>query len=295
MPHDDLPSAIIYTDGGCNPNPGPGGWAAILRLPDADRELSGSEAEATNNRMELRAALEALRALPCSHRVELYTDSRYLQRGVTEWLPGWIANRFRVQDREIKNRDLWEPLARELERHQITWRWTKGHAGDPWNERADQLARAAIPAKSLPLDDKNAVHVLTAAAYLGRARKGGWGVILSYRTHRKSLSGAEKATSANRMHLRAAIEGLRAIQRPLPIHIYTASDYLINGAVTWVKGWAANGWVTKDGKDVSNRDLWEELAALGARLKPAWHVVSSESLPEPMLEAKRIATEAAKA
>jgi ribonuclease HI len=108
--------------------------------------LSGSELDTTNNRMELRAALEALLALPVPHRVELHTDSRYLQQGVGEWLPLWRARNWLTSGKKpVKNRDLWQALSRQIERHDVRWRWLRGHSGDRWNERADRLATAAIP------------------------------------------------------------------------------------------------------------------------------------------------------
>ena len=132
----------IHTDGACLGNPGPGGWAALLRYRGRERELAGGEAQTTNNRMELMAAIMALEALsePCS--IVLHTDSQYVRQGITEWLPGWIRRNWRTSGgSDVKNRDLWERLQSACARHRIDWRWVKGHSGDPDNERVDQLAR----------------------------------------------------------------------------------------------------------------------------------------------------------
>ncbi len=135
----------IHTDGACSGNPGPGGWAAILAWKGRRKELSGAEPETTNNRMELLAAIRALEALRRPMRVRIYTDSEYLRRGMTEWLEGWKRRGWRTSARKpVKNRDLWERLDELCRRHRVEWRWLKGHAGDPLNERADRLAREAI-------------------------------------------------------------------------------------------------------------------------------------------------------
>ena len=142
----DEPVAI-YTDGACSGNPGPGGWGAVLRWRGRTRELSGFESATTNNRMELVAAISALETLKRPMRVRLFTDSNYLRQGITSWLPGWKARGWRTADKKpVKNQDLWLRLEQALVRHQVEWRWVRGHAGDPDNERADQLARAAISA-----------------------------------------------------------------------------------------------------------------------------------------------------
>ena len=140
----EKPTVIIYTDGACLGNPGPGGWAAILKYGQHERELSGSEKHTTNNRMELRAALEGLRALTEPCQVTLYTDSTYLQRGVTEWLPNWKRKNWRRKGGKLANVDLWMKLDEEIIRHEILWRWVRGHAGNMMNERVDKLARNAI-------------------------------------------------------------------------------------------------------------------------------------------------------
>ena len=137
----------IHTDGACLGNPGPGGWAALLRYRGRERELAGGEAQTTNNRMELMAAIMALEALsePCT--IVLHTDSQYVRQGITEWLPGWIRRNWRTSGgSDVKNRDLWERLQAACARHRIDWRWVKGHSGDPDNERVDQLARAQAEA-----------------------------------------------------------------------------------------------------------------------------------------------------
>ena len=140
------PSAVeIFTDGACSGNPGPGGWAALLRYGDTERELSGGEAVTTNNRMEMMAAIMALEALkrPCS--VRLFTDSMYLRDGITKWIHGWKRNGWRTAERKpVKNADLWQRLDAALGRHKIEWHWVKGHAGHPENVRVDRLARAQI-------------------------------------------------------------------------------------------------------------------------------------------------------
>ena len=134
----------IWTDGGCKPNPGPGGWAAILRFKGTVRELSGGQAETTNNRMELTAAAEALAALKRPCIVRLHTDSEYLKNGITRWHQGWVRKNWRnAAGDPVKNMDLWRLVLEAAKPHQIEWLWVKGHSGDPMNERADELATKA--------------------------------------------------------------------------------------------------------------------------------------------------------
>jgi len=140
-------TVIIHTDGGCSGNPGPGGWAAILRFADQARELSGGEPDTTNNRMELRAAIESFRALIEPHQVEIFTDSVYLKDGITKWLAKWKRNGWITSTKQpVKNADLWRELDEVTRPHRIEWRWLKGHAGHPDNERCDELARDQIAA-----------------------------------------------------------------------------------------------------------------------------------------------------
>jgi ribonuclease HI len=137
----------IYTDGACRGNPGPGGWGATLEFGEHFRELSGAEADTTNNRMELMAVIRAFEALKRRAAVRVYLDSEYVRRGITEWLPNWKARDWRTADRKpVKNRDLWEQLDAAVQGHDIEWRWVKGHSGIPGNERVDALANAAIDA-----------------------------------------------------------------------------------------------------------------------------------------------------
>ena len=140
----ELPRVTIFTDGSCDPNPGPGGWAALLRSGKVEKVLTGSEAASTNNRMELTAALQALQALKESCRVEFYTDSEYLRRGITEWLPGWKVRGWRRKGGQLANVELWQALDKAVGRHQVHWHWVRGHAGHPENERVDRLARQSI-------------------------------------------------------------------------------------------------------------------------------------------------------
>ncbi len=136
---------IIYTDGACSGNPGKGGWGAILRYGDKLKEISGSENETTNNRMELTAAIEALKCLKKSCDIELYTDSKYVMDGLNNWLEGWKANGWKTASKSpVKNKDLWELLDIEAKKHNINWFWVKGHSNHPENDRADELARTAI-------------------------------------------------------------------------------------------------------------------------------------------------------
>ena len=142
-----IPTKVeIFTDGACSGNPGPGGWGAVMRWRGQEKELSGGEAETTNNRMEMMAAIAALEALkrPCD--VVLTTDSSYLRDGITGWIHGWRRNGWKTAAKKpVKNADLWMRLDEAAKRHRIDWRWVKGHAGHAENERADALARAAVP------------------------------------------------------------------------------------------------------------------------------------------------------
>jgi len=142
---DDLALVEMWTDGACKGNPGVGGWGAWMRFGDQEKELWGGEAATTNNRMELTAVIEGLRALKRPCRVTLHVDSTYVMNGLTKWLPGWKRNGWLTGEKKpVKNKELWQALDTEAQRHHVTWVWVKGHAGDPGNERADALANRGV-------------------------------------------------------------------------------------------------------------------------------------------------------
>ena len=146
----ELQLVEIYTDGACKGNPGPGGWAALLRTGDKEREISGGEAPTTNNRMELMAAIRGLEALKRPCRVQLFTDSNYVRDGITKWIHGWQRNGWKTADKKpVKNAELWQELIEAAARHRIEWRWVKGHSGHPENDRVDALACSEADAQRL--------------------------------------------------------------------------------------------------------------------------------------------------
>ena len=285
-----------YTDGGCKPNPGPGGWGAFIRLTDhqnTDLEwnLSGNHPATTNNQMELQAAIATLATLaghfgPC--QLDLYTDSQYLRQGITEWLPGWQRNGWQTkQDEAVKNQEQWNALAELVRLHQVEWHWLKGHAGHPENERADYLAtqaRAALeqahslPA-SLPAGEAPEVEIYVKSSYIGRSHQGGWGVVLRKSDHLRQLSGRASNTSANALLLRGAAEGLWALTRPCSVLVLSDADYLIRGASQWIKGWLARNWRTKDGKPVANRSEWDALLAAMRPHRVRWQLAQASDYP----------------
>ena len=153
-----MPEVEIFTDGACSGNPGPGGWGAILRHGETEKELSGGDPATTNNRMELMAAIAGLEALKRPCRVRLYTDGQYVRDGITRWLIGWKARGWRTADKKpVKNIDLWQHLDLAAAPHNVDWIWVRGHAGHPENERADLLARTAIPARAPKRRDQEPV------------------------------------------------------------------------------------------------------------------------------------------
>ncbi|TLP45654.1 ribonuclease HI [Cohaesibacter sp. CAU 1516] len=140
-----MSTVTIYTDGACSGNPGPGGWGALLTFGEHEKELCGGEAETTNNRMELQAAIEALNALKRACEVDLWTDSQYVKGGITGWIHGWKKNGWKTANKKpVKNAELWQALDEALKRHKVNWHWVKGHAGHEGNERADELARRGM-------------------------------------------------------------------------------------------------------------------------------------------------------
>jgi ribonuclease HI len=140
-----MTEVVIYTDGACSGNPGPGGWGVVLRWNGTEKELHGGDLQTTNNRMELMAAIQALEALNRPSRVQLHTDSTYLLNGITKWIAGWQRNGWRTSAKKpVKNEDLWRRLIEAMNGHQVSWLWVKGHAGEEGNERADALARLGI-------------------------------------------------------------------------------------------------------------------------------------------------------
>ncbi len=287
----DQPEVIIYTDGACDPNPGPGGWAAVLRSGPHEKVLTGHEPHTTNNRMELQAVIAALNALKKPSHVVLHTDSRYVQTGVTEYLERWKARHWQTADKKaVANQDLWQALAEALQRHQIEWVWVKGHAGDPLNERVDQLAVSMIPRSALPVDAAQAIHIFTGVSCSGTT--GGWAAIIKHGDTVREISGHEDETSANRLHLLAAQRGLEATPAGSIIHLYTPSDYAAQGAMQWVKNWAAQGWRTKEGQPVKHRVVWQAILAASRDRQVEWHGLKDEVRPMESQQAEELARQA---
>lgn len=268
----------IYTDGGADPNPGPGGWAALLIADGGTaKPLSGAVPETTNNRMELTAALEALRALKGPCRVTLYTDSVYLQRGISEWLPTWIARGWtRKGDRPIENLDLWQALQTEAQRHDIDWHWVKGHAGNAHNERVDRMATGARVALTGAPDPGELSHAAYTVVLRVSVPQTGGTVGYAFRVVPPEdapavlQSGAAPATTSNRLILVAASDALRQIPEGAPVRLFCPDDYLHKGMTQWVAGWERRGWQTREGAPVKNQAEWRVLTAEAAIRSVTW-------------------------
>lgn len=142
---------VVYTDGGCDPNPGPGGWGVLMFRGNQKEEFFGAELETTNNRMELTAVIEALRKIETPASILLFADSQYVIKGITEWMPRWLQKNWKGSSGKVANRDLWEALLEAARPHRISWRWLQGHTGNPYNERVDQLCRKARESLTLQI------------------------------------------------------------------------------------------------------------------------------------------------
>lgn len=300
----DLPTVTIYTDGGSQPNPGPGGWAAVLVAENGyTKELSGAEPDTTNNRMELTAAIQALRALKGASHVTLFTDSEYLRNGITSWLPGWVARGWRRKgDKPVQNEDLWRALHAETGRHTIDWQWVKGHAGNTFNERADQLATQARQhttgeSPSAPAGAPSGSDVLPAFEIALRVSvprpggTGGWAARIAPTgtdSQPPVLSGRSAETSSNRLILEAALAALQAIPGGEPARLFCPDDYLYNGLTGRIGSWQARGWKTKSGSPVKHQDLWRALADELAR-RPVECVLEREQPTELARDLDRLA------
>jgi ribonuclease HI len=303
----DAPTVTVYTDGGCDPNPGPGGWGAILHYDDHEVALSGNAPDSTNNRMEIEAATSALAYLlgrhgPC--RVDLHTDSRYLRQGIAEWIDDWFARGWLTKaGAPVKNQDAWRRLYELSHVHTVSWHWLKGHAGNPFNERADQLAQAArrrLGATAAP----SAAHIEPTApaasgppvelsigvSCFGSRGPGAWAAVMRDGESQTLLQGSSRDTTSNALYLEAATEGLRAAGDRRPVTVCAPSVYLINGASEWVSGWQRNGWRTKSGSQVKNREAWEALLQAAAQHAVSWQMVQPSAGDDDVSEARRIAS-----
>jgi ribonuclease HI len=240
--------------------------------------------------MELTAAIRSLEALKQRCKVRLFTDSQYVKKGITQWLPGWIAQGWRRKTGELQNEDLWRRLADLVLEHEIQWGWVKGHAGHRWNERADQLAtqaiqeqRAARLAKARPAAAVTpAPPEIDVFLRISCAKgKGGWAALLRNRDGaEKTLAGAAGNVTSNQLDILAAAQVLESLPEGTRVAVHTGSDYLRNGAALWIEGWKRRGWKTQEGSPVSNRDLWERLERAMVRRKVTWPEVKGRDLPE---------------
>ena len=311
----------IYTDGACKGNPGPGGWGAILIAGGTEKELYGGEAETTNNRMELLAAIQALEVLkrPCA--VQLHTDSQYLIDGSTKWMHGWKKNGWRTKEKKpVKNDDLWKRLDAQLSRHDVRYTWVKGHSGDRLNERADALANlgckeflvkktelAVEPARDVaqtlldlgsaqykPSGSGPVVVAYTDGSCL-KSRAGGWGVVVIDQGQEYELSGGASNTTNNRMEMLAAISALISVSPERPLKIVTDSEYLKLGVEQYIEGWKAKKWRKADGGPVKNVDLWQQIDAMCQQRQVSWAWVKGHSNDKYNDWADKLATTASKA
>jgi ribonuclease HI len=269
----------IYTDGGADPNPGVGGWAAILRAGGKEKVLTGSEPSTTNNRMELTAAIAALEALRWPSQVEFHTDSEYVRRGITEWIDDWQKQSWQRKGKPIPNADLWQKLASLAETHQIDWHWVRGHSGNRLNERVDMLARdARLAISPVATASEESLRLYVRGTCKGNPGPGAWAAVLEHDGETSQASGAERSTTNNRMELMAVIGGMALIPDGAEAYVVTTSDYVFMGATRWIHGWRRRDWKKRDGRPVSNLDLWQQVEALIERHSLHW--ISGKGEPE---------------
>jgi len=269
---DDSEFVIIYSDGGADPNPGIGGWAALLRYGDREKTLTGNAPKTTNNRMEMQAAISALGALRRPCRVEFHTDSEYLRRGITGGVEKWAAAGWKTKaGRPVPNADLWQELRELVKKHRINWYWVQGHSGDPSNERVDRLAREARLAITPRIDlESDVPRLYLRASCKGNPGPGRWAVALESNGQWEEYSGGDSRTTNNRMELTAALEGLLLLEPGSRVQIFTTSDYLYQGITRWTAGWRAKDWRKNDGQPVANADLWRPLVELSTNYQLEW-------------------------
>ena len=311
MQRPESPAVTVYTDGSCDPNPGPGGWAAILHFSGQEVQLCGNAPETTNNRMELEAAISALAYLDGAYgtcQVDVHTDSEYLRLGITQWIESWRAQDWKTKTgAAVKNQASWLKLYDLTQRHRVRWHWVKGHASNPMNERVDGLAAEArnrLPVAGDPgpppisglktaspqgpdaVRDLPLVGVSVGVSCQGSTGPGGWAAVLRFERARQIMQGRENETTPNILPLKAATEALNALKAPHNVTVYTVSDYLGKGASQWVPAWQQRGWRTASGSPVKNRGRWEALLEAAQRHVVSWQVVRGEPLPADLEEAK---------
>lgn len=298
----ELPQVMIYTDGACSPNPGPGGWGAIHIFDGRPAvEISGFGGETTNNRMELTAVVQALSTLKRSHRVTLYTDSQYVKNGITSWIKKWQKNNWQTADRKpVKNVDLWQTLLDESNRHEVSWKWIRGHTADKWNERADELAVSARktgskitadPQTEQRVEQGDRIHLYTGVTCKHSTGVGSWVVILEWRHHIKIMGQRVTGMTANQLYIKAVVEGLSGLTKQFPVEVHTYSGYLRDGAASWLAGWKKRNWRTREGTLISNREHWQELSDLLDKYDVIFTLDNRENPLCHMLEAKELARE----
>ena len=283
----------IYTDGGSDPNPGVGGWAAILRAGHREKVLTGNASSTTNNRMELQAALAALQSLTQPAQVDFHTDSEYLRKGITEWVQKWEEDGWKRKGKPVKNADLWQKLLKVAQQHEIEWHWVKGHSGHPFNERVDRLARTArLALSSQQVLSPELPRLFVRGSCKGNPGPGGWGAVLERGDETEQMSGSSPQSTNNRMELIAVMEGLRLLPPGGGVNVVTTSDYLFMGATKWIHGWRRREWTKRDGKPVSNLDLWKALDRLMGQYEIHW--ISGKGMPEHLAQGLKEAGQLAK-
>jgi ribonuclease HI len=264
----------IYTDGGANPNPGPGGWGVVLIAENGvERELSGGDPATTNNRMELTAVIEALRALKWECQIDLYVDSEYVKKGITEWMPGWVRRNWKNKKGDpVANRDLWETLHALVEQHEIEWHWVRGHSGNKYNEWVDQLATAARPnAPTVGVnEDKAALFVRITFEKKGHGA-GGWAYRLIKDGVSKDASGRlYNLQSSIELELRALLRALQAAPENEPLQVFCPGEFSYKGMTQWINNWRKNDWQSSSKKPVKYADVWQKILEESKKRQVEW-------------------------